>query len=398
MSLTRRRLFQLSGGVWGGMALTAMMGSCRTHQVTAHGEMSTASPANPTVTPAATSQASLTQDGVFNPPRGDVRIAIISDLNEAYGSTTYSTEVTRAIALLPGWQPDLVLCGGDMVAGQKRDLTQAQILAMWDGFDRAIAQPLRAANLPFGFTIGNHDASRAMANGRYSFQQERDLAAAYWNDPQHNPGLNFIDRYRFPFYYSFQQGDGFFLVWDASNGAAMAADDRAWVERSLGSPQAQQAAFRIVIGHLPLYAVAQNRDRPGEVMNNATELQLLLERYRVHTYMSGHHHAYYPGHIGQLNLLHTGALGGGPRQLLVGDRPARKTLTLVDMALTSASTTYTTFEIPTLRVVAMQDLPRIIPSHNGAVIRQDLPWAALSPQEKSTCLTHVSQVVCEATA
>jgi len=41
---------------------------------------------------------------------------------------------------------------------------------------------------------------------------------------------------------------------------------------------------------------------------------VLLERYHVH--ISGHHHAYFPGHRGQLELLHTGALGSGPRPLL----------------------------------------------------------------------------------
>ncbi len=335
--------------------------------------------------------------GLPNPPRGDVRIAVISDLNEAYGSTAYGDEVKWAIALLPEWQPDLVLCGGDMVAGQKRDLSDTQVQAMWTAFEAQIAKPLRAAQLPFGFTIGNHDASRAVRENAYFFQNERAIAADYWTDPAHDPGLPFVDRYQFPFYYSFQQQGVFYLVWDASSGAPMPVDDVAWVKRSLGSPLAQRAKLRIVIGHLPLYAVAKERDRPGEVMDHAADLQALLEEYGVHTYISGHHHAYYPGHVGQLQLLHTGALGSGPRPLLQGDALPRKTLTLVDVDLTRARTVYTTLDMQTLSLVAVQDLPRLVPSANGAVIRRDLTWDSLNAQEQADCVTHLTQSVCETT-
>jgi hypothetical protein len=59
--------------------------------------------------------------------------------------------------------------------------------------------------------------------------------------------------------------------------------------------------------------VAEGRDRPGEVMNDADALRQLLERYDVHTYISGHHHAYYPGHRGNLQLLHTRVPWGADR-------------------------------------------------------------------------------------
>ena len=85
----------------------------------------------------------------------------ISDLNSAYGSTDYEPEIDKGINLLPFWQPDMVVCSGDMIAGQKKTLTESQIKAMWAAFDNHIAAPLRQANIPFGFTIGNHDASGA---------------------------------------------------------------------------------------------------------------------------------------------------------------------------------------------------------------------------------------------
>ena len=156
--------------------------------------------------------ASLGQEPV-NPPRGDLRMVVISDLNGAYGSTDYDPEIDQTIALMPFWNPDLVLCSGDMVAGQDRSLAPDQIQAMWAAFDEHVAAPLREAGLPYGFTMGNHDASGALGmNDQPLFQQERDLASAYWQEPQHDPGVEFIDRSEYPFYYTFRQNDVFFLV------------------------------------------------------------------------------------------------------------------------------------------------------------------------------------------
>lgn len=308
-----------------------------------------------------------------NPPRGDLRIAIISDLNSAYGSTDYAPEVDRAVALLPAWQPDVVLCGGDMVAGQSLNLSTAQIQAMWRAFDARVAAPLRQARLPFGFTLGNHDGSSSIgADGRFRFQRDRDLAAAYWQAPAHDPGVNFVDRSRFPFHYTFQQGDVFFLVWDGSS-SRISSENLAWVERALASERAQQAKLRVVVGHLPLYAVAEGRDRPGEVMANPDQLRALLERYNVQLYVSGHHHAYYPGHRGQLHLLHAGLLGSGPRSLLGRDRPSPKTLTLVDVDYANpAQSRDTTFDMQTLTPIDIHQLPRVLVGHNGQVLRRDI--------------------------
>ena len=67
--------------------------------------------------------------------------------------------------LLPDWQPDLVICGGDMVAGQSLNLSASEIDAMWAAFDAKILAPVRSAGLPFALTIGNHDASGYQENG-----------------------------------------------------------------------------------------------------------------------------------------------------------------------------------------------------------------------------------------
>ncbi|NMF84085.1 metallophosphoesterase [Nodosilinea sp. P-1105] len=345
--------------------------------------------------PAATQAilAAAAPHGVVNPPRKDVRLAIISDLNSAYGSTHYEPEVSKGLNLLPYWQPDLVICGGDMVAGQKNSLTADQIRAMWAAFDREVAAPLRQQQLPFGFTMGNHDGSAARgANGQFTFQLDRDLATAYWTDPNHDPGLTFIDRYDFPFYYTFEYGDIFFMVWDGSS-HRIPEDKLAWVERSLASDRAQTAKARMLISHLPLYGIAIGRDRPGEVMANPDQLRAMLERYNVHTYISGHQHAYYPGHRGNLQLLHTGILGAGPRALIAGDRAPWKGLTIVDIDFADPDlTTYTTYNIQTLETVDDEALPRSLRGHNGTVFRRDV--AEPTGQGQPLCSRAAGNGVC----
>ncbi len=390
-----RRHFLLGSfllGAGGGLAVVAHQAFPRTNSLTSSPLTSaTPLPPPPVVNTSAVSPEpqlsprinNPAPQGLFAPVKKDVRIVVISDLNSSYGSTTYEAEVTKGIELIPGWQPDLVLCGGDMVAGQSPALTPEEVRAMWQAFDENVAAPLRRGNIPFGFTIGNHDASAALgARGQFLFQGERDLASAYWNNPQHNPGLNFVDKTQFPFAYTFEQNNIFYLVWDAST-ARITPEQRAWVEKSLGSPAAQNAKLRIAIGHLPLYAVAVGRAELGEILSDAEELRSLLERYKVHTYISGHHHAYYPAHKGQLQLLHTGILGAGPRPLLNSNLPTFKTLTVIDIDLEAGETTYTTYNMKTMGLVDIKTLPRLIAGPNGTILRRDLEESDLTPEEKS---------------
>jgi len=376
-----RRQFLLLGGAVGGIGLS--LAAQRLLAVNRAANVTSAPlPKLQNVTSSPIAQSSPAS-GIFNPPRGDARIVVISDLNSQYGSTDYEPEVDQAIALLSTWKPDLVLCGGDMVAGQSPSLSSSELEAMWAGFDQHVSAPMRQAKIPYGFTLGNHDASGAIANdGGFLFNKDRDAASAYWNDPSHNPGLQFVDRAGFPFYYTFQQNDIFFLVWDAS-AAIVPAAQIAWAEKSLASSAAQSAKLRIAIGHLPLYAITIGRDEPGEYLEKAEELRSLLERYKVHTYISGHDHAYYPGHKGNLELLHCGILGSGTRPLLNGNLRPQKTLTVVDISLSQADTTYTTYDMATLALVNQQQLPKLIATPTAKVLRRDVEWASLTPAEQA---------------
>ncbi len=97
------------------------------------------------------------------PKRGDLRIAVISDLNSGLGAANYEWQVDSIINRIPKiWQPDLVICGGDMVAGMGVSET-AQLQEMWNGFKEHIIEPLHKEKIPFAFTLGNHDGPRKLS-------------------------------------------------------------------------------------------------------------------------------------------------------------------------------------------------------------------------------------------
>lgn len=388
MPLNRRRFVVLGGLAVGAVGAGAI--ACSKSAVQAEGtaaEPSVAAlPTNESAAAAPVSSAAVGPAGLYAPQRGDIRIAVISDLNSAYGATDYRAEVINGVALLPDWQPDMVICGGDMVAGQSLNLSEREIEAMWTAFDEKIFDPIRTAGLPFAITIGNHDASSIQDGGpnrgNYVYVLDRQETAKYWAGHQSDTDLEFIEAGGFPFYYSFKQNDIFYLTWDASS-ADVPPEQVAWADRALASPAAQSARLRIVLGHLPMYAVSQRRDRPGEYLNQADALRQLLERHQVHTYISGHHHAYFPGKAGQVNTLHAGALGSGPKSLLSTTTAAFQTLTIMDVFLETANTVYTTYNMNALEVVDPQSLPRQIVGPNGRELRQDVALADLTPAEKA---------------
>jgi hypothetical protein len=99
--------------------------------------------------------------------------------------------------------------------------------------------------------------------------------------------------------------------------------------------------------------------------------ETILEENNVHLYISGHHHAYFPAYKNKLKLLHTGALGSGPRSLLNSNLSPRNTLTVVDINLSPQTTVYTTYDMKTLEVINLRELPEKIDSLNRWVLREE---------------------------
>ncbi|EAQ68326.1 calcineurin-like phosphoesterase family protein [Synechococcus sp. RS9909] len=291
----------------------------------------------------------------------DLRLGLISDLNASYGSSSYIPQVNQGLRQLLALQPALVVCAGDMVAGQKRGLSAGQLDGMWEGFARTVLAPIRQAGLPFLPAVGNHDGSPG-------FEADRAAVRRFWTPRRQALGLRFVDAGDFPFHYSALQSDVFWLVWDAS-ASRIPASQLSWARQQLTSPEARQARLRLVVGHLPLVGVSQGRDRAGETLDQAAAVQSLLEQGRVQAYISGHQHAWFPARRGQLDLIHLGAMGSGPRRLLQGNIPPQQTYTTLDIHWGNSSLVETTYAVTSGQPVAWSRLPATLMGRAGGLNR-----------------------------
>ncbi|MFW5972359.1 MAG: metallophosphoesterase family protein [Bacteroidota bacterium] len=300
-------------------------------------------------------------------------VALISDLNSSYGSTEYEPAVHEGVRLITDeWRPDLVLIAGDLIAGQRVELSDSRVDSMWTAFDATVYEPIREAGIPVAFAMGNHDASRYER-----FARDRRMAIEHWMG--RDLGVEVLDSLDFPLNYSFRAGPLFVVVWDATNEETI-RDERLldWVRRQLELPEAESARHRWIVGHLPLHAVAEGRNRKGEVLAGADTLRRMMVEYDVDVYVSGHHHAYYPGRRGPLEMLHLGALGQGPRPLIGSNREPLQAITLATLRTDTLQldTQAFGFDDPAQRIsLELDDLPERIESINGFVVRRDKPDA-----------------------
>ena len=244
-----------------------------------------------------------------------VRIAIISDLNERYGDQYYRDTVHSAVRRILAETPDIVLVAGDMVAGQRSGLDYE---GMWAAFHRAVTIPL--SGIPIAVAPGNHDASSGSR-----FEEERAIYRAQWEAlrPDANPSVVMVDGDGYPRRYSFRMGGVFFVAVDATAREGLRRGDQVdWLEAQLRSEAAATSDVRILFGHLPLYPFAQGRERDFLLDRDGvrSRVEALLRDYDVDLFVSGHHHAFFPGRHPTLDvrLLAVGCLGGGPRGL-IGD-------------------------------------------------------------------------------
>ena len=296
-----------------------------------------------------------TADTAPPPPPPPLRVAVISDLNSSYGSTTYRAEVEAAMDALVADPPDLVLSTGDMVAGQKSGLDYG---AMWAAFHATVSDPIASVGVPFAITPGNHDASDYAG-----YENERDEYAAAWADRV--PDVEMVDDTDFPFRYAFVQNDVLFVSLDDTLVGALSTEQRDWLSTVLDHP----ASARIIFGHVPLYPVAVGRET--EALFDE-DLETLLVEKGVTAFISGHHHAYYPGKRGPLRLIATSCLGDSARALIgTTTNSPRSILRLVidGGAITELEAwTGTSFSA----IIARDDLPTSVGSGGDTITRDDL--------------------------
>ena len=308
-----------------------------------------------------TPQAASAAPALPSPSGDGLRLGLISDLNSSYGSTSYIPSVHQGLEHLLALHPALVVCAGDMVAGQKRGLTATQLERMWDGFARDVLKPLRRQGVPFLPAIGNHD-------GAPGFAADRTAAARFWQARRQGLGLQFVDSSGFPFHYSVLQDNVFWLVWDASS-SRIPPEQLTWARQQLASPKARSARLRLVVGHLPLFGLSEGRDRPGEVLQQAAAVQALLEQGQVQAYISGHQHAWFPARSGNLDLIQLGALGSGPRRLINSTLPARQSFTTLDVDWSTGTLRETSYSATSGQPLTWNSLPAQLKGHRGVLAR-----------------------------
>lgn len=291
-----------------------------------------------------------------------LRILVISDLNSSYGSTTYSEDVKAVINRIKLIKPDIILCGGDMVAGQKTSLTEENINDMWTGFQNTVLTPVSRLNIPFGFTVGNHDASP-------SFKTDRRLSEKFWKENAKATGLTFVDSAHYPFYYSYIKNNVFFISWDAA-GAEIRPEVYEWMKSQLRSRIAGKARLRVLIGHLPLYAIVDSKNRPGEVNSDPVKALNFFKDQGLDLYISGHQHAYYPAQKEGIRFLNMGCIGDGPRKLIGNDAPAQKSYTIINVPVRNAGNfSYTTYTPQNNEIIDLKSLPDSVTGFNGISLK-----------------------------
>lgn len=298
-----------------------------------------------------------------------IKIAVISDLNSGYGSTVYHPDVAATLKALDSIKPDIILCGGDMVAGQKASLSKTQLQAMWSSFDSNVLKPIQQLKVPFGFTVGNHDAAP-------NYQHDRQTAQEFWNTKRKHLGLKYVDDSNFPFYFSYQQNGIFFISWDAA-GAKVNQEVFDWMEKQLQSKVAMKAKLRVLLGHLPLYAIVASKNKAGEVLADNENTANFFKKNGIDLYISGHQHAYYPASQQQLRLLNAGCIGEGPRPLLGHDSPATRAYTIIEVPTNDPKMfNYKTFIPNTGKQIELSVLPDSVIGFNG-ISKKDMKASSL---------------------
>lgn len=234
-----------------------------------------------------------------------LRVAVISDINGRYGSTDYDERVTVAVARIVALKPDLVLCTGDVVAGQRPSpkLSSQELERMWRAFHRLIRTPLEQAGIPVLMSPGNHDASAYPG-----FSLERQYYRNYHR--QHPPRFIPMPGHNYPFHYALARDDLLFVSLDATVTGPLPKEQLQWLEELLADRDKYRAVF--LFGHLPLQPIAVGRER--DIIADPA-LESLLRSAQVEAYLSGHHHAYYPGWRDGIAMLGVGNLGGNQRRL-----------------------------------------------------------------------------------
>lgn len=303
-------------------------------------------------------------------PEHPLRVVVISDLNESYGSTRYSTHVTQAVRRIEQLRPALVLSTGDMVAGQRLapPLTRPELEAMWASFHHTVSDSLARAAVPFAVVAGNHDAA---AGERFAL--EREVFRAQWLPRK--PALDYVDAAGYPFRYAFAVGPVLFVALDATAVGHLPDSEKRWLAELL---QARGAGYRyrVVFSHLPLWPFTEGR--ATEILGDPA-LERILQQHRVDLVLSGHHHAYYPGVKDGLRYVSQACLGAAARPLLGTRQRAEHAITVIEFPTEGGAPLVEAYRAPDFtEPIHRHTLPAQIVSPRATLVRDDLADPRLS--------------------
>jgi 3',5'-cyclic AMP phosphodiesterase CpdA len=302
-------------------------------------------------------------------PTATLRVVVISDMNESYGSTRYADAVAGAVARIVDLQPALVINTGDMIAGQRLHptLVRREIDAMWSAFHRAVTEPLARAGVPMAVTPGNHDASSGAR-----FRLEREIFREQWLPRR--PAVDFVDAGNYPFSYAFSVGRVLFVSLDATFVGVMSELEREWL-RELLSRQGARYSHRVVFSHVPVWPVAVGRetDYLGD-----EKLEAILREGGVDLFLSGHHHAYYPGVKDGVRYVSQACLGAAPRALIGSPTHSGRAITLLEIPAEGPIGVEAYRAPDYTERIDRHELPERVSSRHATLVRDDLVPAKLS--------------------
>ncbi len=294
----------------------------------------------------------------FNSISDEINIYVVSDMNGRYGSTSYSKEIDNSISYIIENKPDFVISGGDHVAGQKKGLNYQ---SMWDSFHEHVSTPLKNNGIPFFPTPGNHDASKYSA-----FKLEREIYQRNF-EFEDNQKINAIDVENFPLNYAYSFKGALFISLDAT-GLTLGELQVEWLKTLLEKNKNKYSPI-IMYGHLPILPFAQNRE--SDYLRDKGLLEL-VQKEGVDLWISGHHHAYFPGRKNNLKLASLGCLGGGPRKL-IGDQNTSKKSILHLKILNKKIVFLEALDAKNyFKKIKRETLPRSIGKNSKKIIRDDL--------------------------
>ncbi len=170
-----------------------------------------------------------------------------------------------------------------------------------------------------------------------------------------------MDDTHYPFYYAFAARGVLFVSLDATTVGLLSREHMDWLGDLLdkhGGDYAQRIAF----SHLPLWPFAQRRERD---FIGDPKLEQLLRKAGVRLYLSGHHHAFYPGHKDGIHHVSQSCLGAGPRKLIGTSARSPRSFTLIE------------FDQRRLRLAAFQ----------SPDFTRPIDWATLPEQIRSQATT-----------